>query len=68
MQKVGCLVVAEVWWNVAFWCCPGCTVLLALFVELRVGFQWSVKISGRMGILEELLLWVPSLPAQLPVH
>ena len=33
----------------AFWCWPGCAVLLALFV----GFQWLVKISWRMGLLEE---------------
>ena len=33
----------------AFWCCPGYAVLMALFVD----FRWSVKISWRMGFLEE---------------
>ena len=33
----------------AFWYCPGCAVILALFVD----FRWSVKISWRMGDLEE---------------
>ena len=46
-----------------------CCILLALFVD----FWWSVKISWRMGLLEEQdgavmgVFW-PSLLAQLPVH
>ena len=46
----------------AFW------LLLALF---PVGFRWSVKLSWRMGLLEEqdsAVVGGSSLPAQLPVY
>ena len=50
-QEVGHAIVLGVWWDVtcAFRCCQGCAVLVAMFVD----FQWSVKFSLRVSILEE---------------
>ena len=67
------LVVVGVWWNVidcAFWCLPG---TIGIVCGLPVGFQWSVKISWQMGLLEEQdgtvvgVFWL-LLSGPLPVH
>ena len=57
-QEVHCVVVVGVWWNVidviecllvlTRLCCTNDVVC-----GLPVGFQWSVEISWRMGLLEE---------------
>ena len=60
-----------VWWKCAFWCCPGCAVLVALFVDFRWASGGQSKFVGvYMGVLEEQdgtvvgVLWpLPSGPA-----
>ena len=61
------MVVVGVWWNVIdviVWHAIG------IVCGLLVGFQWSITISWRMGVLEEQdgvvvgVFW----PSQLPVH
>ena len=58
MQVVGCVVVVGVWWNatdIIVWlnvlsrlCCT-----IGIVFGLSVGFRWSVRISWRIGLLEE---------------
>lgn len=50
MQEVSCVIVwAGVWWNVTM------CILMLLITRLScsVEFWWSVKLSQRMGILQE---------------
>ena len=58
MQEVGCVVVVGVWWNVinVIVCLLVLTRLcctIGIVCGLLVGYQWSVEISWRMGLLAE---------------
>ena len=65
MQEVGCVVVVGVWWNVIIVIVRLCTS--GIVCGLLVGFQWSVKISWRMRILEGAVMGVFPASSQLSI-